>query len=234
MRPHVSVGGWRTQQSLKLLISSYVETPNYLLLDAKNHFVRPVSMRTFFDGKTGKMRTFKVANHDALQNYLTNSLEYFGVEPRGSYLPATTPFTMSTIAVRALVQNVIERERSSFDEFMHRSGRDVTEFFLYYAFIEKHFGGVDQLYRYGGRNTVTFFTRYPKTPEQIESLIQLLYEDKTLVFGLHKNRVQNLDDEFVKKIKDFWLSRGLFGDDAELEAFYSALICNVSHRSITS
>src|SRR5271166_4460795 len=40
--------GWHTQMALKLLAAPRVSTTWYLVLDAKNHFIRPASVRDFF------------------------------------------------------------------------------------------------------------------------------------------------------------------------------------------
>ena len=45
--------GWYTQQAAKLLAASVVSAESYLVLDAKNHFVRPCS-HTDFITDTGK------------------------------------------------------------------------------------------------------------------------------------------------------------------------------------
>jgi hypothetical protein len=49
---HRSRWGWRMQQVLKLRVACRIGSACYLILDAKNHFIRRVSVNSFFDGST--------------------------------------------------------------------------------------------------------------------------------------------------------------------------------------
>ena len=57
---------WRNQQYFKLFISKFIQSEYYIVLDAKNHFIRDVNINDFFsDGKPklyqrnpGKMISF--------------------------------------------------------------------------------------------------------------------------------------------------------------------------------
>ena len=51
----VEAAGWYSQQVLKLAVSGIVETPTYLTLDSKNHFVRAAGA-TDFEAANGRAR----------------------------------------------------------------------------------------------------------------------------------------------------------------------------------
>jgi hypothetical protein len=224
MHPHPGVAGWRSQQSLKLLVSTLVTTPCYLLLDAKNHFIRRVGMANFSDPATNRLRSYKVKEEGYLRPFLLNSLAYFGVAPQDFNLPATTPYVMSTETVRGLLAHVEQKEGMPFDEFLHGVGRNMTEFYLYYAFILKTFGTVQKLYSFGPRNAASLFTMWPRTAEHLENVFARTEDKNTLAFGLHKNRLPQLDPRACSRIALLWANSGLFDSLGESAAFLERLI----------
>ncbi|AJP72613.1 DUF6492 family protein [Sphingomonas hengshuiensis] len=234
MRPHVGESGWRTQQSLKLLVSIYMENDHYLLLDAKNHFVRPVSIRNFFDPATGLMRSSRVGNHGALDHYLQNSLNYFGIEPRDFSLPMTTPYMMSTNIAQSLVQYVEQREGVKFDDFMHGSEHNVTDLFLYYAYIEFLLGGAEKFYRFGPRNSKLMFAHFASTPSQVDRVLGALEDSKILSFGLHRNCVAALTETDRARIIAFWVKQALFATEADARGFFAFLLETTQGRAISA
>jgi len=50
--PRFTTTSWTTQQIVKLLVSRCVKSSYYLVLDSKNHFIRPVSFSDYFDPTT--------------------------------------------------------------------------------------------------------------------------------------------------------------------------------------
>jgi hypothetical protein len=225
MRPHVSVTGWRTQQSLKLLVSRLIDSPNYLILDAKNHFIRPISSR-FFVENDGRMRTFRVKNHGSLGNYLTNCLNYFDIQENDRLdfsLPATTPYVVSTRIVREMLLYIENREGCKFDDFFHAPGQNLTEFFLYFTYLLFSQQAIEKLYKFSGRTAVTLFTRWPSTTEQLQEALKRVKDKNVVAFGLHRNRIPSLAGEFEEFVRDLWVSSGLFSDTDAAQAYLSQL-----------
>ena len=161
--------GWRKQQTLKLLISHTLRNDFYVVLDGKNHFIRPVNRATFVTAD-GKMKSFRARQQGSLRPYFVNACAYFGLDPElyvNSAMPATTPFVLSRRLVRELLDAIQVQERTPFTEFFHAPKRKKK---MYFAFIKvpRH-SPIDDLYKFGKRNTVTLFTRWPDTKEQLET-----------------------------------------------------------------
>jgi hypothetical protein len=217
--------GWRTQQSLKLLISRKINTPKYLVLDAKNHFIRPTTIDTFLC-PDGRPRSFWTKQSGNLGNFLKSTLRYLDIDPahaNESVMPAITPYVMYTSLVSQLIEDIEFYESEKFEHFFHRPGIDLTEFFLYYAYLRNL--GIDPvaLYDFGKRYAVTLFTRHPDSPERLTATLAKLEDSATSVFGLHRNRIRGLDDISREKITRSWVSGGVFLTAGEAESFYSKL-----------
>jgi len=232
MRPRVNASGWQTQQSLKVLVSSFVNAKHYLVLDAKHHFIRPVTIANFLDRSSGKMRSFRLTSHGALGVHLKSALEYFALEPREYTLPATAPYVMLTSAARTLVSYVEDREQETFDDFMHQRGRQMTEFYLYYAFLEAQLGGADAHYKYGARGAVQISARHPSTQEKVDAALETLREDKIVCFGLHKTRAPGLTESNVSVITDLWTTQGLFATTEDARAYFDTLLVDPTTHAI--
>lgn len=230
LMPSQELRGWRKQQTLKLAIARHIQTAKFLVLDAKNHFVRPVNSDTFLD-EIGRIRSFWTTQGGSLQNYLINCLRYYGLPVEWSLqaaMPAITPFGLYTQAVVTMMDNIAARENMSFFEFFHTPGRDVTEFFLYFAFLRSR--GVDlyRIYNYGPRYAVTLFTRFPNTREMEAKMLGELANPAISVFGLHKNRVAELNAEGRRQLELGWVRAGLFTDVIDASSFYDRLLADIS------
>ncbi len=75
----VIFNGWTSQQAIKLLCSQIVTCDKYIVLDAKNHFIRPVSYSDFVLSN-GKIKAYisdieKAWDFDGFQY----SNRYFGI-----------------------------------------------------------------------------------------------------------------------------------------------------------
>lgn len=224
-----STRGWRTQQTLKLRIADHIESPKYMIFDAKNHIVKKCRLDDFF-APDGRPRSFWTVQAGSLKNYLINSLAYFDLPEAVStskVMPATTPYILYTHAVRNMMSMIEDAESMSFEKFFHTPGRDVTEFFLYFSYMLHQKEELDKLYRFGGRFAVTLFTRWPDTAEQQAAALERLANPAIFVFGLHKNRVANLDEAARGTVRKTWIDAGLFPDDAGAQKFYDNLLADI-------
>ena len=99
--------GSRTQQVLKLRIADRILENNYLVLDAKNHFVRKVSAASFFNEAScylgWRTNHRRGGRHERL---FRTAYAYFGLDPEPfiNSSPATvTPFGIRTSRAMSLV-----------------------------------------------------------------------------------------------------------------------------------
>ena len=219
------VNGWRRQQSVKLLAAQQLTREHYIALDAKNHFIKPCSVGDFIL-PDGRMRTFRTQQKGSLQPYFRNVAEYFGVDPEPyveQSMPATTPYVLSRPLVVALIDEIERREGESFADFFHKPKRHITEFFLYFFYLLSLDRPLEQIYRFGPRNTVTLFTRWPNTEEQLREALDKIDQPPILMFGLHSNRAVSIDDHFARIVRDMWVRVGLFADDREALTYFNDL-----------
>lgn len=229
----VSARGWRTQQILKLLISREIESEKYTVLDAKNHFIKEISEKNFLHSD-GRPRSFWTAQDGSLRKFLVNSLRYMGLDEavaNQKVMPATTPFTLYTRAVKEMLCEIEAREGAKFEDVFLSPGRDLTEFFLYFGYLLKIEQNLDRIYRFGARNAVTLFTRWPDTAEQQDAVLRKLEEPNIVVFGLHKNRFAVLDDDARAKVYRTWVQSRLFDSESQAAAFYEHALAAIQASS---
>jgi hypothetical protein len=224
--PGLRARGWRKQQTLKLAIAAHIASPKYLVLDAKNHFIRPFDSNTFFT-EDGRVRSFWTVQGGSLQNYLRNCLRYFELPEEWcleQVMPAITPYGLYTELVRSMIWDISLRENVDFAEFFHAPGRDVTEFFLFYTYMRWRKMNLEKLYEYGKRYAATLFARFPNTEEREALILKKLNDPLIKVFGLHKVRVSKLSTEGRARVYKVWVAAGFFPDIAEAEIFFLELL----------
>src|SRR5579885_2918268 len=108
-----TVTGWVSQQILKLMVSQIVRSDRYVVLDAKNHLVFPLTRDFLEVGHKVRSRLTSYANHP-LKGFLEAAARYFGLDAKEKvrkFLPTITPFTFPTQLVRNLIDYVTELEQ---------------------------------------------------------------------------------------------------------------------------
>ncbi len=201
---------WRSQQSLKLLAARHVLSPQFLVLDSKNHFIRPVEITTFI-AADGRLKTHRYSFNEKFRSKFDNACQYFGVAGPGPDLeamPTATPFLMSTKAVCALISDVETREKKPFQVFFTESG-NYTEFYFYFAYLLSKPGLLGALYVTRSRPQVTLFRSAAQDPKKLRELLPVLDRADVYCFGVHRAVFEAADAENQKSIADVWLRFGL-------------------------
>lgn len=202
---------WRGQQLLKLIFARRVKTSHYLVVDAKMHLVKPASAEDWFD-EHGRARTYFTPAGSLMGPMLKASYEVFGItdrDPEGIAMPTVTPYLLITSEVLAMIRAVTERSGVNFGRSFMRTYPKVGEFFLYYAHLIHTYGSVDHLYYDEPRPQVSLFTWWPPEPEIVHREIGRLADPEILFFGLHRNRLPQLDDSQSERIAQVWEEAGL-------------------------
>ncbi|QYH19419.1 hypothetical protein JKI95_10015 [Corynebacterium aquatimens] len=231
MRDKVSIIGWsdifpsvgkvgkRDQQAIKLGASRIIDDEFYLILDGKNHFVRPSSVFDFFqEGKPKLPLWGTVAGF--WERCLIPSVEVMEVDDKfkTTMWPSVTPYIMYTEYAQEVCQFLENKYSLPLPEVFEETG-DATEFLMYYAHVAgRH--GVENYYNAVQPNR-TLFTVGPREPEKVVELINKVREDEVAMFGLHRNRVPNLLPDQIELIKDLW-SRHLLRPWESAEWFMGA------------
>lgn len=203
--------GFYDQQILKLAVSRVVDDyPYYLLLDAKNHFVRKSSFNDFFvDGKPiGEL----VTTSPYWKNNLLGSLQVVGVENAEARLdvmfPSITPIVMYTDIVQDLTRHLESRHRRSLPQVFKGREGNATEFLLYYSYLLL----TEKITLYANSSTPvnTLFTIYPESQEEFARLVDECAQGIKPMFGLHRRRVSNLTALQSEMIIQMWRKNLLY------------------------
>ena len=213
--------GWRTQQALKLAIGQKCEQNFLLLLDCKNHLIRPAGYETFVT-PDGRSRQYFSRKYDPQQAaWLENSWAYFGIERsyQGENLPSTiTPYPIQTQILRDLTNEIAKRDGSIF-ELMNRESFGGTEFYLLLAYVQWRFNNdIDQVYQNSMPRPATMFSSWPSKHGDIQHTIAQATQRKTDFFALHPGRKTLLTQEEWSEILTLWEDCDLI--IPEVVAFY--------------
>lgn len=208
------LGGWYTQQILKLLVSQHVGTQRYILLDAKNHFISACN-QSVFEMPDGRIHTSPTDYTDhPLRPFLVNCCRYFEVPVAlilSRFMPTITPFCMVTELVGQLIDTIQRREQQPFVTTFCR--RHLTEFFLYSLYL-RTCGCLDQYYTFG-TNLSTSLWRSSSNAHMQEWLGAV----STACLSIHRSSFQNMDDKTRHMLAGLWHLRELFATQQDALQF---------------
>ena len=212
--------GWRTQQILKLMVSRRIPGDRYIVLDAKNHLIFPLT-RDAIEAEDGRPKTHLQSYTDnPLRPHLERSLRYFGLDA-SSYVPSftssVTPFVLYTDIVRRLITDVSGREKLPFERaFLQRR---LTEFFLYASYIAKEEGpGLAALYDFNQASCPCIWQHMASHSESQRAILQA-QQCQSPFFALHRLAAPKFDSVTRRMLAEFWVGKLLFRDSAEAESF---------------
>lgn len=194
--------GWYGQQIIKLALAEAVTTDTYLMLDGKNHFIRPAHIGEFFDGD--KPITQFTDTSAAWDKYVRASLVTMDAltdERVARMMPTTTPYLMLTDEVRATTQRVESKYGLPLPSAIRKTGWG-TEFFLYYAHLTSTYEDIP--YAHGPSLTRTLFASWPQDPQKCLEIIGSATKDDVPMFGLHRKRLPQLTEPQAEAIVALW------------------------------
>lgn len=202
------VSAYTLQQALKLQSSRIVTTDDYLILDAKNHFIRPVTRADFY-ADHGKLRIEECKHGGYLKTCINRSRLFYGLDQddSGTGFQTVTPYMMKTVVARSLLADMEAKHSMNIAEVIAEDDKR-TEFFLYYAYMIKE-GLAEKYYRKSKRSYCTLFARYPEGQELTSLVIARAYDPAVHTFSVHKRRFEQLSEKDVSDIIDIWNGCGL-------------------------
>lgn len=206
--------GWFVQQVLKVAIARHICAKQYVCLDAKNFFVRPVTRDAFIDPETGRYRSHLIIRN-SIPGYLAKCYAYFGLPAPSLPVPPTTPFVLAVRCVIDLIDTIERREAKPFDAFFLATS-EISEFWLYAAFVEVEHG-FTTLYSYGPALTCTLWDEEYPSIEAFRDALFSAAEHGAVCVGLHRRRVPRLTEAERAAVAELWQSLGLVRDRAEAE-----------------
>jgi hypothetical protein len=223
--------GWIIQQACKLDIARSVDTRHFVVLDAKNFILRPISESDIlFKGGLARM-PFGRKRGDP--QWLIDSLIFFGLDPalgEGKFPPSVPPFCMRTDIVLEMI-DAIERQAGTdlFDFFARKTDKS-TEFMLYIAFLMKT-GRLGEVVT--GRATKQPIIRRASPARGAPGdFFDKAKAPQVWTMAVHRRRFLDLDWDHPTRegLLDLWTGSGLFKtpeeareEMARLIAFYQAM-----------
>ena len=215
--------GWWSQQYLKIRAAGFVSQPQYLLLDAKNHFFRPVTASRFF-ADDGRLITHRYRIIDQYRRYFERACRLFGVSDPDrrldGALPTATPFLVHTDEMLAMTTALEAVIGCPLTVRTYRA-LNLLEFYLYYAFLLGRYDTVEDHYVTGPRATVTAFHRFPAPGEDERMVLSWIEEPDLYCLGLHRRRLETRDGTILDRFADIWRDAGLVDGAEEVRYFQS-------------
>jgi hypothetical protein len=216
--------GWHTQQVIKMISVARSQRDHCIVMDSKNHFVRPIVARSF-RAEDGRLISSLQSQHGHLESLFKNSFAYFGVDPDkyiDQALPNVTPMALRTATVRDMLKAIEAREHRSFGAFFLDVERPLfAEFYLLAGYIAGRDGTFQKEYTFAPPNFVTVFPDKANAGA-FQSLMWQLDTEHALAFGIHWAARPHLTDELKQVIARFWCERGLISDPGEASEFLAA------------
>lgn len=212
--------GWRSQQALKLMMARRVEADQFLILDSKNHFIRPVDYSCFI-APDGRLYTHVYPVITVFETYFKAACTYFDVkqnEKRPTVMPTTTPFIMSQQYASALIDFVEARERTSFLTFFMEN-KQFTEFYFYYAYLCSLSGAFEQTYCLRTKPNVTLFGSLADESRKLIDNSKALDDQSVYLLGVHRRIFEVGLADNLKAIRDLWYRFDLVTTDEEVAYF---------------
>lgn len=223
---------WTNQQVFKLLMSKYVNSEYYVVLDSKNHFIRKVELLDFVVDSKPKMY---LDNPGGMIKYYNNCLKYFNIncpfeykyedkdklQPIGcNILLSTTPFVFIKLEVLNLIEYIENKEKYSLECFFNKNKKKYCEFYLYSTYliymnsINKH-----TLIKLNSFNE-TIFANPDKPWNDINRKRNVITNSKCKIFGLHRKAVVRMNNEYKHSLIEIYKN---FYDDNTMKFIINLL-----------
>jgi Family of unknown function (DUF6492) len=206
-----SIYGYQSQQILKLMAATVVSSDRYMVLDAKNHLVFPLSLELYENDD--RIRSIRV-NYEGrpMRRFLDSSLRYFGVDVDDisrSFLPTITPFIFPTGVVNELITAVTRREGIPFPSAFNRL--NTTEFLLFGGFLCSLPGGIEQFYSTPGPDCPVVWPEIAGSGQTaVQEVTERVRSERLPFFTVHRLAFPVLDDWSKNQIAALWTRRHLF------------------------
>jgi hypothetical protein len=210
---------WYNQQVLKLLIANIVESKYYLLMDGKNHFIKNITYKDYFN-KNNFPKIF-VWHPGSMIKYYYSSLEYFKIKDpynlqnstNCDLFLTTTPFLMCKNDVLGMIEYIVKRENDTFYNYFMKNTDKHTEFYLYIAYLifKKRIRFCDIV-----STNFSCIMGHPlgQWNSYEDNALPIINIPRIKIFGLHRAAIANMDDKCKQNMLTFY---HLYYDDDTCE-----------------
>ena len=199
--------GYLKQQAFKLAGPLLANSEYIVILDTKNHFIRPICFDTFFD-KTNRPKVFLRERYGHFVNRFNASLRLFKVdiplvEGNVRLSPTITPYPISRSHIVSLLYYLESRGDGLHIIFANENIK-ATEFFMLTAFCFKLNEPVSSFYQDIPNICATIFRKFPSTDSQLMSLIDFAESAQCVCLGIHLFRENKISKDAWQRIEEIW------------------------------
>jgi len=205
---------WYTQQFAKLYVCKVIKSEYYVVLDAKNTFIKNVTIDTFIDNN--KIKMYHETHGYDMPTYYYNCFAYFNINCPDTYNPyasqykiqTTTPFVFVTKECIELITYVEQKENVEFYDFFINS-KKFTEFFFYFAWLcfrNKHHDKYTYINRYIDNVIIGPFDPKIFIWNSWDSKKTQLTISNPSVFSLNRKSLGFIDKDYKHSVKLFYAS----------------------------
>ena len=202
--------GWWGQQIVKLRLCQHATSRYVIILDSKNHFIRPVSPDHFVT-RDGRIMTSLVSYVNNAEDHCRGSFAYFGMDATpyiGALPPSITPITLRREIVLQMIEFIEKRANTNFEvEFLKHS--NTTEFILYYAFLIFCGRTIETEYVVVEPQVATLFLDKVRDENRFDSIMFQACRRSPIAFGIHRAAVRELTAHQIGRILELWKATGL-------------------------
>jgi len=210
------------QQIHKFQAANLVKTDYYIVLETKNHFLKPIFRSDYFDEK-GKPRLFVCNPGNLIKNYYS-CLEYYNIkcpfnydEGSGGKLITTTPYLLCKSDVLEMIAYITKKEGEPFYNYFLRANSDLTDFYLYSTYLI--LANKLQKYKLTPRNFRSVVSGPITSWNSCEYNCSILTQYPQIkIFGLDRSVIQKITKEDAyndkERLAEFY------------SKFYSANVCD--------
>jgi Family of unknown function (DUF6492) len=133
--------GWETQQILKLTVSSYIDSPGYLVLDSQNFLIKPWDYSA--PNNTVPYRLGRDVMPPEIWEQYASNLNVSIFDLNKDEFSTTTPIFLNSNVTKSLIAE--KGTVSDFANWFKSATRIKSEFILYRVWMEK-IGGLDKFH----------------------------------------------------------------------------------------
>jgi hypothetical protein len=217
--------GWYRQQWLKLVSCKIVTGSNFIVLDAKNHFLRGAHISEAFD-ELGRSRIRKMRTAGPLLEYFHEAQEFFAIPaPRREFpvLPSITPFTFSTKIVLELIDEVKFKSNMDEREFFCKCGTKFSEFLLYHAYLDYRGIEIDKAFAFDDNFSFSVFQGSKRELKILKEIAKKDLNCREIFLAVHRSLFVGQYQELLTVVSELWLDVGIFETQKELDDFLKNL-----------
>lgn len=218
----IKVGGYRSQQILKIAVSNIIDDEFFVVLDAKNHAIRPLRKEFFVSDGLPVVHSVPYYTGFPFTIWFAKAFELMGLEPNIEVFrryQSTTPYVLKTEVVKACMDQRPSLLGMPWHYYVGLPGDhkdSITEFGLYAAVSEL----LNNKTTIKPKQYHTLFAMAGANPDETHNYIKSMDDEYIKFFGVHRG-ISGLNSGTVDLLKQKWVEHGLFSSVASAQTFLS-------------